>query len=173
MLEVLRSYLRRLRCRYLMLRYPNLKIGYGTSVAGCFRFKGTGRVVIGSGCRLVGVSLDVDGDLAIGARCFLNGTAIVCRKAVAIDELCLISDAYITDTDFHNLEPELRHLPPGPKATRPVQVGRNVWVGDRVAILKGSVINEDAVIGSNAVVRGSIPARAVCIGNPAQIVKYL
>lgn len=172
-IEVIQSFLRRLRRRYLMWRYPNLEIGYGTSIIGRFRFRGDGRGVIGAGSRLISVSLDVEGDLVIGDRCFLNGASIVCRQKVSIGELCLISDAYITDTDFHNIEPELRHQPPGPKATRPVQIGRNVWIGDRAVILKGCVVGKDAVIGSNAVVRGAMTARAVCIGNPAVIVKYL
>jgi acetyltransferase-like isoleucine patch superfamily enzyme len=172
-IEVIQSFLRRLRRRYLMWRHPNLEFGYGSSIVGRFRFRGDGRGVIGAGSRLIGVSLDVEGDLVIGDRCFLNGASIVCRQKVSIGEMCLISDAYITDTDFHNIEPELRHQPPGPKVTRPVQIGRNVWIGDRAVILKGSVVGNDAVIGSNAVVRGAMAERAVCIGNPAEIVRYL
>jgi acetyltransferase-like isoleucine patch superfamily enzyme len=94
-------------------------------------------------------------------------------NSVIIGNDCLLSDAYITDTDFHNIEPELRHAPPGPKTIRPVLIGHNVWIGDHGVVLKGSQIGDDAVVGSNAVVRGTIPSRTVCLGNPAQVVKQL
>lgn len=163
----------RLRRRFLTLRYPNLQIKFGTVIVGKFRFSGNGPAQIGEQCRLVDVSILADGRLTIGNKSFLNGTAIVCKQSVSVGDECLLSDAYITDTDFHNIEPELRRAPLGPKATRPVSIGRNVWIGDRGVILKGSVIGDDSVIGSNSVVRGTIKHRALCIGNPAIVVKDL
>lgn len=164
---------RGLRRKYLSIRYPNLTLEYGAFVGGRFRLKGVGPVFVGAGSRLMDVRLHVDGHLGIGKNCFLNGTGIVCMQAVTIQDDCIISDAYLTDTDFHNLQPELRRAPPGPKTMRPVVIERNVWIGDRGVVLKGSHIGADSVIGSNAVVRGAVPARSLCIGNPAQVVKAL
>jgi acetyltransferase-like isoleucine patch superfamily enzyme len=56
---------------------------------------------------------------------------------------------------------------------RPIMIERNVWIGDRGVVLKGSHIGADSVVGSNAVVRGSIPPRSLCVGNPAQVVRTL
>lgn len=169
----MKRWARSLRRKYLAYRYPNLMIEYGSVVLGRIRVSGDGQITIGRGCRLIDVTLHVEGALRIGANAFLNGTSIVCMKSVTIGDDCLLSDAYITDTDFHNIEPELRHAPPGAKAIRPVVIGRNVWVGDRGVVLKGSQIGDDAVVGSNSVVRGIVPPRSVCIGNPAQVVKQL
>jgi acetyltransferase-like isoleucine patch superfamily enzyme len=155
------------------MRHPNLTLEYGAVVAGRFRLNGTGPVYIGAGSRLVNVRLHADGKLDIGRNCFLNGASVVCMQAVTIKDDCIISDAYLTDTDFHNVQPELRHAPPGPKTMRPIVIERNVWIGDRGVVLKGSHIGADSVVGSNAVVRGSIPPRSLCIGNPAQVVKVL
>lgn len=156
-----------------MLRYRNLKIEYGAVIVGRFVINGEGSIFISKNCRLIDTSLNVDGVLRVGENCFLNGTTIVAMKSVVIGDDCLLSDAYITDTDFHNIEPALRHSPPGEKTIRPVVIGRNVWIGDRGVVLKGSEIGDDSVVGSNSVVRGSVPSRVVCIGNPAQIVKRL
>lgn len=172
-MNLLRRFGYRLRRRLLTLRYSNLQIGYGTVIIGKFLLSGRGTVEIGDQCRLVDVKVIVDGHLIIGNNGFLNGTSIVCKQSVLIGDECLLSDAYVTDTDFHNIEPELRRAPLGPKATRPVSIGRNVWIGDRGIILKGSVIGDDSVIGSNSVVRGTIKPRALCIGNPAIVVKDL
>lgn len=165
--------IRGLRRKYLSRRYPNLTLEYGVVVIGRFRLKGIGPVSVGAGSRLVNVRLHSDGQLKIGKNCFLNGASVVCKQAVTIKDDCIISDAYLTDTDFHNVQPELRHEPPGPKSMRPIIIERNVWIGDRGVVLKGSHIGANSVIGSNAVVRGPIPARSLCIGNPAQIVKAL
>jgi acetyltransferase-like isoleucine patch superfamily enzyme len=146
-------------------------MGYGTVVIGKFRLAGSGQISIGDNSRLENVKLVVDGRLLVGENVFLNGASIVSKQSVSIGDECLISDAYITDTDFHNIEPELRRAPPGPRSTRPIEIGRNVWIGDRGVILKGSTIGNDSVIGSNGVVRGNVPARSLCIGNPAMVVK--
>lgn len=148
-------------------------MGYGTVVIGKFHLEGNGIIIIGDECRLENVKLSIQGQLQIGRKVFLNGASIVCKKSVSIGDECLVSDAYITDTDFHNIEPELRRVPPGPRATRPIKIGRNVWVGDRGVVLKGSTIGNDSVIGSNSVVRGNVPDRVVCIGNPAMVIKHL
>lgn len=169
--ELIRRLLYRIRRKYLLLRHPNLRMGYGTVVIGNFHLRGNGMIIFGDECRLENVKLMIAGQLDIGRKVFLNGTSIVCKQLVTINDECLVSDAYITDTDFHNIEPELRRAPPGPRATRPIKIGRNVWIGDRGVVLKGSTIGNDSVIGSNSVVRGNVPDRVVCIGNPAMVVK--
>lgn len=158
--------------RYLSLLHPNLSMGYGTVITGKFTVSGRGDIKIGTNCRPDGVKLHSDGQLIVGDNCYLNHPTIYAKSSIRIGEACVISDAYIVDTDFHNLEPELRHAPPGPRTTRPVEIGRNVWIGDRGTILKGSRIGDDSVIGSMSVVRGPIPPGCVVIGNPARIVKY-
>ena len=55
---------------------------------------------------------------------------------------------------------------------RPVTIADNVWIGMNVIITPGTTINEGAVIGMGAVVAGSIPALAIAVGNPAQVVGY-
>ena len=85
----------------------------------------------------------------------------------------MISDCYLVDTDYHNLEPHLRHAPPGPKVTAPIVIERNVWIGAKATVMKGVRIGENSAIGLGSVVRKSVPANVVVIGNPQQIVKSL
>lgn len=172
-LELARRLIYRFRRKYLIFRYRNLRMGYGTVVIGKFHLQGTGEIVIGDECRLENVKLSIAGQLQVGRKVFLNGASIVCKEFISIGDECLVSDAYITDTDFHNIEPELRRAPLGPRATRPIKIGRNVWIGDRGVVLKGATIGDDSVIGSNSVVRGNVPDRVVCMGNPAVVVKNL
>lgn len=51
---------------------------------------------------------------------------------------------------------------------RPVQIGRNCWIGMGVTILPGSSIGHGAIIGAGAVVAGAVPPLAL-VGSPPQI----
>lgn len=57
-----------------------------------------------------------------------------------------------------------------PVITSPISVGEGTWIGERVAVLRGSQIGAFCVIASNSVVRGEIPAYSVAAGSPAKVV---
>ena len=93
------------------------------------------------------------------------------HRLVEIGDDCIISNCNLVDTDYHNLEPHLRHEKLGERVSRPIRLGRNVWVGANANILKGVIVGENSVVGLGSVVRGSVPANVVVIGNPAVIAK--
>ncbi|MDJ0696974.1 acyltransferase [Mastigocoleus sp. MO_188.B34] len=158
---------------FYKLRYPNVKTASDVAIKGSLIVKGNVRVNIGSGSRLgKKVTIYGCGDINIGSNVFLNGCCIGCQHSISIGDDCLISDCYIADSDYHNLEPLLRHSPPGEKVTAPIIIKRNVWVGARATIMKGVNVGEDSVIGLGSVVRKSVPPSVVVIGNPQQIVKH-
>lgn len=111
------------------------------------------------------------GVVHVGAHTRLVGPWLGAHERIEIGEWCLVSDCRITDTDFHNVAPALRHQPNEPRVISPVRLGRNVWVGAQAMVLKGSTIGDDSVVGAGAVVRGSVPDGVVVIGNPAVVVK--
>lgn len=77
----------------------------------------------------------------------------------------------IFDSDFHDLHPARRRG--GVAATRNVTLGQNTLIGAHSAILKGSRIGDDAVIGHGSLVNSDIPPRVVAAGRPAQVVRPL
>lgn len=159
---------------YYQRRYPNVQIAQGVKIKGAFVANGKGKVFIGAGSRLgKHVQIDVMGEVRIGCNVLLNGVWIGCDRLITIGDDCLISDCFIVDTDYHNLEPHLRHNPAGPKVAAPISIERNVWIGARATVMKGVTIGENSVIGLGSVVRKSIPANVIVIGNPAQIVKHI
>jgi acetyltransferase-like isoleucine patch superfamily enzyme len=53
-----------------------------------------------------------------------------------------------------------------------IRIEDNAWLGARVTVLDGVTIGRDAIVGAGAVVTKDVPAFAVAIGVPAQIVKH-
>lgn len=54
----------------------------------------------------------------------------------------------------------------------PVYFGEDAWIGIEVAILKGSQINDGAVVEANVRVRSIIGSNVIAVGIPAKIVKH-
>lgn len=65
-----------------------------------------------------------------------------------------------------NVAPALR-----PLAGRPVRIGRNVWIGEHVCVMPGVTIGDGAIIGAGAIVTKDVPANAIAVGTPAQVVR--
>lgn len=53
-----------------------------------------------------------------------------------------------------------------------VIIGNDVWIGRNALILSGAQIGDGAIIGAGSVVATNIPPYAICVGNPAKIIKY-
>lgn len=52
--------------------------------------------------------------------------------------------------------------------TKPVSIGRNVWIGSHAVILPGVTIGDNAVVGAGAVVTRDVPAGSIVTGVPAR-----
>lgn len=53
-----------------------------------------------------------------------------------------------------------------------VNVGNDVWIGERVMILGGVKVGDGAVIGAGAIVTKDVPAYSIVAGVPARVLRY-
>jgi maltose O-acetyltransferase len=60
----------------------------------------------------------------------------------------------------------------GYKDSQPVVIEDDVWLGARVIILPGIRVGHGAVIGAGAIVTKDVPPFAICVGNPARVIRY-
>ncbi len=60
----------------------------------------------------------------------------------------------------------------GYKGYPPVLIEDDVWIGARAIILAGITIGKGAIIGAGAVVTKDVSPYAICVGNPARVIKY-
>lgn len=72
-------------------------------------------------------------------------------------------------TTGHPIQPQLRKQLY--QFSRPVRIGKNVWIGAGVIILPGVTIGDHSVIGAGSLVSKDIPANVVAYGTPARPVR--
>jgi acetyltransferase-like isoleucine patch superfamily enzyme len=106
--------------------------------------------------------------LIIENNAYINyGTEISLVKEVIIGAYSLISiDCLIYDTDWHSLDGFDREIP-----VSPTRIGRGVWLGARVMVLKGVSIGDNTVVAANSVVTNDLPNNVLAGGNPARVIR--
>lgn len=110
----------------------------------------------------------------IGDRVQINNNVFIKSEGPGIriaPRSLLGSDVTIYDSDFHELAAARRSG--GRPRSGEVELEEDVFVGDRVLILKGTRIGRGSVIGAGSVVCGRIPEGVVAAGNPARVVREL
>ncbi len=161
-----------------------VKLSRGVSFVGRAKFKRakTARISVGRSCvflsrptsNLIGINrpciisaLTREANLVIGERCGFSGTVIGCFKEIIIEDNVRIgANTLITDGDWHEDDPRSGN-------PRPIRIGKNVWLGEGVKVLKGVSIGENSVIGAGSVVTKNIPSNVIAAGNPCRIIKPL
>lgn len=116
----------------------------------------------------------IDSQILIGKNVEINnGMIIIAAKKVEIGDNCLIGrNLQISDYDAHSLNPSERKTKTGKTAS--VSIGKNVWIGNDVTILKGVTIGDNCVIGAKTLLlTGNYPSNSVIVGIPARIAKII
>lgn len=103
--------------------------------------------------------------LRVGARVSINAFVhIWALGGVTIGDDTLIASHVAITSLTHDPRAELFSAS---QQTRPVVIGRNVWIGTHAVILPGVTIGDGAIIGAGAVVTRDVASRAVVVGVPA------
>ncbi len=114
---------------------------------------------------------NADSKIVIGKNCQICNrfTAVSEGPGIEIGDNVLVgSSVTVLDSDFHEIDPEKRVG--GTPKTGKVVVEDNVWIGDRVMILKGSTIGKNSVVAAGSVVSDEFPANVVIGGVPARVI---
>jgi len=149
--------------------------------------EGKGRIVVGEGTSFGFIEdadfwttyeflnpRNADSVISIGKNCQIcnHFTAVSEGPGIEIGDNVLVGTSVtVLDSDFHEIDPAKRLT--GTPKTGKVVIGDNVWIGDRVMILKGTTIGENSVVAAGAVVSGEFPANVVIGGVPAKIIREI
>ncbi|MCR4030914.1 MULTISPECIES: acyltransferase [Flavobacterium] len=146
---------------------------------------GSGNVIIGENCVFgykkggfhKGGSIELQAryeksQIKIGKNVATNNNIMFCAaNYIEIGDDTLIGQ-YVTimDHEAHSLDPDKRREI---GEIGKVIIGKNVWLGNNVVILKNSQIGDNSIVATGAVVSGSFPSNVIIGGVPAKIIKSL
>ncbi|PJG60216.1 acyltransferase [Aeromonas cavernicola] len=134
------------------------------------------RLIIDQGCHLKGLVIEVLGNhctLVIGKRVKNTGPGkLSCREAgtrlLIGDDSLLATGITMLTSDGHDIyDASGQRI----NAANDIVIGRRVWIGQEVMILKGAQIGDDCIIGARATVTGKIAATSIAVGNPAKAIR--
>ncbi|HDR4563347.1 galacturonic acid acetylase [Bacillus cereus] len=104
--------------------------------------------------------IDFNGVLSIEEKVFINDNCnINCVNKVSIGKNTKIApNVCINDHDHNYKNPAEYHLVVGE-----VIIGKNVWIGSNVVILRDTVIGDNVVVAAGSVVKGNVPSNTLFV----------
>lgn len=138
----------------IILINTNLKIGKNVNIYPYVQIFGDGLI-------------EIEDNVDIG-----TGTIIYSSKngGIYIGENSLIAaQSYIIDCD-HGIEKDCL-IREQVNTVEKVYIGKDVWLGSNVTILKGSYIEDGAIIGAKSLVKGKIEKNVIAVGVPAREIR--
>ena len=109
--------------------------------------------------------------IIVGDRVFIGkDVEFNCRKSITVGDDSLIgAGCHLIDSD-HGTDPGclMRSVEP---VTAAISIGKGVWLGVNVIVLKGVKIGDGAVIGAGSVVTKSVPPGEIWAGSPAKCLR--
>ena len=131
-------------------------------------------VRIGKFCRLSCYPINEQiGKILIQKDCYIGDYFSVLAGAdVIIGSNTLIASFVMITSENHSINPVCGvRYGNQPLVGKPVIVGKNCWIGEKVVILPGVNIGDWSVIGAGAVVTKDIPPYSIVVGNPARVIR--
>lgn len=114
------------------------------------------------------ISIEIGSHSSFTLRCHLNAQED--NTMITIGEDCMFSNQVIVRTsDSHPIYDMATLL----RLNKPqnVVIGNHVWIAPNTKIMKGSVIGDGCIIGSDTTTNKTYPANSLIVGRPAMVVK--
>lgn len=105
----------------------------------------------------------------LGAAYLNYNVTILDTSPVTIGDGCLIAPHVVLSCASHPVDPYQRRQ--GIEISKPITIGRNVWIGAHATICGGVTVGDNTVIGAGAVVLKDMPANSVVAGVPARVIR--
>lgn len=143
--------------------FKNMEIGVGFTTGQYCRIEAANKVDIDEKSLVIGDNVQINDACHIAAI----------SSVVIGNNVLIASQVYISDHDHGsiNYEELLKHPSDRELVFSSVKIEDDVWIGEKVVILKGVTIGRGTVIGAGALVTKNIPAYSVAVGTPAKVIK--
>lgn len=135
---------------------------------------GYGRLVLGRWVHLGdGTSLRChEGTLTIGDKVVFGRNNVVnCYLDISIGAASIIADmVYVADFD-HVFTDANTPIKDQGIVKSPVRIGADVWLANKVSVVRGTSIGNGSVVAANAVVTRDLPPYSIAAGVPARVIR--
>ncbi len=120
------------------------------------------------------ISSGFAGRIKIGKNVLIDDGCIVMAqdKIIIGDNTWIAASCFITDFN-HKYKDNSRPMYQQGYETKPVVIGKNVWIGTHSVILPGVTVGDRAVIGAGSIVTRDVSANSVAVGNPAKVINNI
>lgn len=102
----------------------------------------------------------------IGVNAKIYGTCTIGNYVMMGEDCTIISRNH----RFERLDIPMMHQ--GFEEERPVHIGNDVWIGDKVTILPGVNIGNGSIIAAGSVVTHNVPDYGIVAGVPARLLRF-
>ena len=115
---------------------------------------------------LAGGSIHIKDDVVISQNVHITsaGTLEIGKSSL------ILANVFITNID-HDYTEIGAHVVKQKILVKETKIGDNCFIGMGAAIMAGTILGKQCIVGANSVVRGVFPDYCVIVGSPAQIVK--
>lgn len=175
-MKILRKILSVIKCAYIRIfvRQISLRGFYFIGEGAKIIYSKNSRITFQGKFKL-GNNVEVGGNgiLTCGDHLVINPySRIIAEDKISIGNDVLIA-RYVSILDHDH---EIQSIFGGnfeKLTTSPIKIGNNVWIGDKVTILKGVNIGNNVIIAANSVVTKNFSSNCIVAGVPAKKIKSL
>jgi len=122
----------------------------------------------------IGTFVEIQKGVRVGARCKIQSHTFICEGVTIEDEVFVGHNVnFLNDRWPASVKDDGTPKGAGDWTLEPTLVKRRAAIGTGAIILPGITVGAGAIIGAGAVVTETVPDRAVVVGNPAKVVRYL
>lgn len=113
-----------------------------------------------------GGTINIEDDVVISQNVHLTSAG---NLSIGKSSL-ILANVFITNIDHDYSEIGI-HVVKQKILVKETRIGENCFIGMGAAIMAGTILGKQCVVGANSVVRGTFPDYCVIVGSPARIVK--
>jgi len=128
---------------------------------------------VGDGAK-VGSFVEIQKNAEVGRGCKISSHTFICEGVTIEDEVFIGHGVMFTNDKYPKAAAEDgTMLTDDDWTVIPTRVCRGASIGSGAVILPGVTVGAGALVGAGAVVVEDVPEKAVVVGNPARVVKYI
>ena len=110
-------------------------------------------------------------ELIIGNHVAISkGTIIACKTKLIIGDYTRIATNVVIRDNTHDYGND-KLLIDTDAIIRPISIGKNVWIGDKVIIFPGVNIGDNSIVSAGSILTNDVESNSLVAGQPARFLK--